>query len=118
MKTTIDPIVTELVARLSTDQNEEFSERAGIIEFDGGKPRAHAECLALLNVIKNHPAAISGLAVMEIAFEGKARWLLTNNLAQARTYLSRIGARERGYLDPVDALNGPINGLALLRPVG
>jgi len=47
-----------LVTRLSTEQREEFEERAGIIEFDGGKPRAHAECLALLNVIKNHPAAI------------------------------------------------------------
>jgi hypothetical protein len=117
MQTTIDPIVTELVIRLSADHLEEFHERSAIVEYDGGKPRAHAECLALLNVIQNHPAAISGLAVMEIAFEGKTRWLFTNDLERARIYLSRIGARERGYLDPVDALNGPIHGLALLRPV-
>ena len=118
MQTTIDPIVTELVERLSMVQREEFEERAGLITFDGGKPRAHAECLALLNVIKNHPAALTGMVVMEIAFEGKTRWLLTSNLAQARTYLSRIGAKELGLHDPVTALNGPINGLALLRPVG
>ncbi len=54
---------------------------------------------------------------MEIAFEGKTRWLLTNNLEQAHTYLSRIGAKDLGLHDPVTALNGPINGLALLRPV-
>ena len=118
MQTTIDPIVTELVARLSSEHREEFEERAAIIEFDGGIQRAHAECLALLNTIKNHPAALSGLVVMEIAFEGKTRWLLTNNLDQARTYLSRIGAKELGLHDPVTALNGPIHGLALLRPVG
>jgi len=58
MKTTIDPIVTELVARLSSEHREEFEERAAIIEFDGGKPSAHAECLALLNLIKNHPDAL------------------------------------------------------------
>ena len=118
MPTPVDPLVAELVALLDGHLHEEFEERAGIVEFDGGKPRAHAECLALLNVIKNHPAALSRLAVMEIAFEGKTRWLLTSNLAQARTYLGRIGAKELGCRDPVDALNGPIKGLALLRPVG
>jgi hypothetical protein len=117
MQTTIDPIVTELVERLSMVLREEFEERAGIIEFDGGKSRAHAECLALLNVIKNHPAVLSGLVVMEIAFEGKTRWLLTNNHERAFTYLSRIGAKELGLHDPVEAMDGWIDGLALLRPV-
>lgn len=117
MITPLDPIVAELVTRLSTAHREEFEERAGIIEFDAGKHRAHAECLALLDLLSRHPAAISGLSVMEIAFEGKTRWLLTNNLEQARTYLARIGAKELGLHDPVDALNGPIRGMALLRPV-
>lgn len=118
MKTTIDPIVTELVERLSSAQREAFEEMAGVQEFSAHMPRAHSECLALLNLIKNYPAALSGLAVLEIAFEGKTRWLLTNNLEQARTYLSRIGAKELGLHDPVTAMNGPIHGMALLRPVG
>lgn len=118
MQTTIDPLVTELVQRLSAEQSEEFIERAAICEYDGGMQRVHAEYFAMLNLIKNHPAALSGLSVVEIAFEGKTRWLLTNNLEQARTYLSRIGAKELGLHDPVDALNGPIHGLALLRTVG
>lgn len=118
MNKATDPIVSELVERLTAEHREEFEERAGIIEFDGGKPRANAECFALLDLLSRHPAALSGLAMMEIAFEGKTRWLLTNNLEQARTYLSRIGAKELGLHDPVTAMNGPIHGMALLRPVG
>lgn len=117
MITPLDPTVANLVTRLSPEQREEFEERAGILEYNAHKPRVHAEALSLLNVLRNHPAALSGLVVMEIAFEGKTRWLLTNNLEGARTYLSRIGAKELGLHDPVDALNGPIHGLALLRPV-
>lgn len=118
MQTAIDPLVAELVQRLSAEQLEEYLERSSIVEYDGGKPRAHAECLAMLDLLSRHPAALSGLAMMEIAFEGKTRWLLTNNLEQARIYLSRIDAKELCLHDPVAALNGPIRGLALLRPVG
>ena len=118
MENPLDPLVADMVNVLDDDLRDEWIERASIIEYDGKLPRAHAEALALLNVLHNHPAFLSGLAVMKIVFEGKTRWLLTNNLDQARTYLSRIGAKELGLHDPVTALNGPIHGLALLRPVG
>ncbi len=117
METPLDPLVADMVNGLDDDLREEFEERAGIVEFDAGKNRAHAECLALLDLLSRHPAALSGLSVMEIAFEAKTRWLLTNNLARARNYMGRIGATELGLHDPVDALNGPIRGMALLRPV-
>lgn len=58
MQTPLDPLVAELVERLSPAHREEFEERAAVMEFDGGKPRAHAEALALLNIIKNRPDAI------------------------------------------------------------
>lgn len=58
MQKPIDPLVAEIVERLSPAHREEFEERAAVMEFDGGKPRAHAEALALLNIIKNHPDAI------------------------------------------------------------
>ncbi len=118
MENPLDPLVADMVNALDDDLREEFEERAGIMTFSGLLPRAHAECLALLDLISRHPAALSGLSVMEIAFEGKTRWLLTNNLARAREYIGRIGATELGQHDPVDALNGPIRGMALLRPVG
>ena len=60
--TPIDAIVATIVSNLNTDQREEFEERAAIIECDGQLQRAHAECLALLDVLRRHPEALSGIA--------------------------------------------------------
>ena len=51
-----DALVAALVAQLTEGEREDFEERAGIIEFDGKLSRAHAECLALLDVLRRHPA--------------------------------------------------------------
>ena len=59
--TPIDAIVATIVSNLNTDQREEFEERAAIIEYDGQLQRAHAECLALLDVLRRHPEALSGM---------------------------------------------------------
>jgi len=59
METPIDPLVADVVAKLSPSLREEFEERAGIVEFDGKLPRAHAECLALLDVLLRHPEALT-----------------------------------------------------------
>jgi len=56
MQIPLDPLVADIVNKLDDDLREAFEERAGIIEFDGGLPRAHAECLALLNVLVRHPS--------------------------------------------------------------
>lgn len=55
MQQPIDPLVATLVNRLNDNLREAFEERAGILEFEAGLPRAHAECLALLNVLVSHP---------------------------------------------------------------
>jgi len=55
----MNTIVGEILRFLSTDLREEFEERAAIMEFDGGMSRDHAECLALLCILKNHPAVLS-----------------------------------------------------------
>ena len=49
-----DSIVADLVLTLSEEQQEEFEERAAIFEFDGSLDRGHAECLALLDVLRRH----------------------------------------------------------------
>lgn len=61
MQQPLEPLVATLVDRLNDNLREAFEERAGIIEFDAGLPRAHAECLALLNVLVSHPEAVSML---------------------------------------------------------
>ena len=56
----MNEIVAELVDRLPEDLKEEWEERAAIMEFDGGLSRDHAECLALLDIIRRHPKALRG----------------------------------------------------------
>ena len=46
-----DAIVIQMVNRLGADHREAFEERAAIIGYDGQGPCAHAECLALLEVL-------------------------------------------------------------------
>lgn len=55
-----DPLVAELVKKLDGGQREDFEERAAIIEFEGHLPRGHAECLALLDVLRRNPSALTG----------------------------------------------------------
>ena len=50
--------IIEMLDRLEPDLREDYEERAGVMEYDGGLPRDHAECLALLNIIRKHPAAL------------------------------------------------------------
>ena len=54
----MNPIVSELVELLDEVHFELWEERAAIMEFDAGLSRDHAECLALLDVIRNDPAAL------------------------------------------------------------
>jgi hypothetical protein len=69
--TPLDPLVAELVARLGTDLREAFEERAAIIEFEAKLPRPQAETLALLNVLRCHPAALLGLRAVHVHLPGR-----------------------------------------------
>ncbi len=62
MQTPLNPLVAEMVAKLDPNLREDFEERAAIMEFDAELPRAHAECLALLDVLHRHPCALCGAA--------------------------------------------------------
>lgn len=51
-------LIEFFVSRLDEDLREAWEERAAIVEFDAGMAREWAECLALLEVIRNHPARV------------------------------------------------------------
>ncbi len=59
-----NPFITELVSRLD-NHREAFEERAGILEFDAGYPRDHADCLALLYVLERYPEAVRQVFLRE-----------------------------------------------------
>ena len=62
MNRPMDALVAEVVDLLDARLREEFEERAGILEFDAGYPRGHAECLALLEVLRRHPTVLETAA--------------------------------------------------------
>ena len=53
-----DVIVADIVSKLDDDLREDFEERAAIIEYDGQLQRAHAECLALIDLLRRHPEVL------------------------------------------------------------
>ena len=57
-KPPVDELVADMINFLDGDQREDFEERAGIIEFDAKLSRGHAECLALLDVLRRHPEVL------------------------------------------------------------
>ncbi len=59
MKKPLDALVADMVKVLDAGLREEFEERAAIMEFDGKQSRAHAECLALLDVLRRHPGVLA-----------------------------------------------------------
>lgn len=79
MQTPLDPLVMEMVNKLDDNLREEFEERAGIVEFDGKFTRSHAECLALLDVLRRHPEALAGFWALEAEVSGKRQFLVTTH---------------------------------------
>ena len=119
MESPLDALVADMVNELDADRREEFEERAGIMEFDGKLPRAHAECLALLNVLHRHPGVPSGVTVLQVELDGNPQWLLSTDLALARKYLSDSGGIEiagsaPAVLDLAAVIKEQFGGLAML----
>jgi hypothetical protein len=62
----MDPLVADIVSTLDPNLREDFEERAAIMEFDANLERAHAECLALIDLLHRHPAVLTGVTVMQV----------------------------------------------------
>jgi hypothetical protein len=120
-----DAIVIEMADHLCADDREAFEERAAIIEYDGQLPRPHAECLALLEVLRRDPlavrrdvSAVHQLVVLQAEIDGGTEWLLTTDLAFARAQLADIAGREVAVLDPADVIAAQYGGVAVLGTLG
>lgn len=54
----LNELVAIIVDLLDEGLREEYEERAAIMQFDGTLGRAHAECLALIDVLHLHKLKI------------------------------------------------------------
>jgi hypothetical protein len=116
--TPTDPLVGELVERLDASQREAWEERAAIMQFDGGLTRGHAECLAVLDLLRLHPSVLSGVSVLEIELDGGTEWLLTTDLPYARRYVADVGGHEIAERHLPDVLLTQYGGIAVLNTLG
>ena len=111
-------IVADLLNRLDADRREAFEERAGVMEFDAGLDRAHAEALALLDLIHRHPLCLSGITVLQIELDGATEWLLTTDVDFARQHLADIFAHEIRVVNLIEVLHEQYGGIATLGTLG
>src|SRR6186997_2186843 len=86
MQTPIDPLVAEMVEQLELSLQEDFQERAAIIEYDAKVQRAHAEALALLNVLERHPDVLTGVTILLVAIDGKPHFYMADSIDRAREH--------------------------------
>jgi len=59
-------LIDELTAGLSEALREEFEERAGILEFDGGMTRECAEFAAMALIHRRHALEVMGLYLIHL----------------------------------------------------
>ncbi len=114
MQTPMEPLVAQLVDQLDANRREDWEERAAIMEFEALLPRAHAECLALLDVLYRHPTVLTKVAVLEVAVDGAITRVLTTDVKSARAQLIQRGAREVRLVDLRTVIDQHYGGIALL----
>lgn len=109
-----DALVAEIVECFSDERRFEFEERAAIMEFDGGLSRAHAECLALIDLIHHDRLQLSDLQVVAFQRGEMTDWLLASNLAAAQAVIDQLGGMLVEVHRPADILHEQFDGVAML----
>ena len=114
METPLNPLVANIVVKLNPSLREDFEERAAIMEFEAKMERAHAECLALIDLLSRHPSILTGVTVLQVELAGAIQYWLTTDLDSARQYLADIGGVEKGILDLATVIDRHYGSIAVL----
>ena len=113
------PFAGDVLERCDAGQLEAFAERAAVLEFEAGcQPRALAEALAVLDLLRRSPWLLTGLLALEIELDGATQWLLTADLALARQHLADLGGIEIAVLDPSAVIRAQYGDVAMLGTLG
>ena len=113
-----DPLVLDFagnaLSRLDETQIEHLMERSAILASDAGlEPRALCDALALLEVLRLHPAVLTGVTVLKVELNG-TNWWLTTDLEAARQTLSEAGGVELAIGELADIIDAQFGGVAVL----
>ena len=106
----------DLLVRLDVDLLYQFSERAGIMEYDGGAERDEAELLAMIDLLRIHPGALLGLRFLrlEATDEDTAEQYLLTTDVDAAWERAGHGTRMHDVDDPAAVLRERFDGVAAL----
>lgn len=115
---TLWPFVGDVFDRLEAGQMESWHERSAVLQFDAGLPRPLAEGLALIELLRRHPAILGQVQVLAFDHDGRTQWLVTDDLTHARQVVSNIGGVEVGCPSVADVVSGQFGGIALLATFG
>ena len=107
-------LIADLLEKLDAELRYEFEERAGIIEFDAGVPRDDAEAYALIDLLRTHPDALVGVAVVQVAIDGSVHFVLTTDIGAARDRFEAVTLTPIRVADLADVIKKQFDGLALL----
>jgi hypothetical protein len=65
------PFGGDLIDKLPAALIETWSERSALIEYEAGThPRALAEALALIELLRQHPSLITGVTLLQLDLAG------------------------------------------------
>lgn len=106
--------IKEMLNRLDADLKEDFEERAAIMQYDGGLSRYHAECLALLNILRKNPMTLMGLSVLKTELDGDIKFIVTTNAKVTHQCLSTSGRQITELSDLKSVLDSEFYGMATL----
>ena len=104
-------LIADLLDRLDRERRYEFGERAGIVEVENGLDRDTAEILALIDLLRAHPAALIGVTASEVAHGATRSFLVTTN---ADSTADLFGVDALRIVDLADVLPEQFDGLAVL----
>lgn len=117
METPLNPLVADIVVKLDPSLREDFEERAAIMEYEANLERAHAECLALIDLLRRHPSILTGVTVLQVELAGAIQYWLTTDFESARKYIPDINGLEKGILDLATVIKQHYTGIAVLTPL-
>ena len=101
-------LIADLLDRLDAERRYEFDERAGILEVENRLDRDTAEILALIDLLRAHPAALIGVTTFGVT---GGSFVVTTN-PDATTDLFGVDAIRT--VDLADVIKTQFNGLAVL----
>lgn len=115
----LKPFAGYVIDRCNATQREAFFERAAVLEFEAGtRPRALAEALAVLDLVRRSPQLLTGVVVLEIERDGTTQWILALDQIWTGGYVESCSGRIVAAHDLADVLRAQYGGVALLGTFG